>query len=287
MTPLITIITPVFNAAAVVAQCIESVLMQVGDNYEHLIINGLSTDDTAAIVQRYQQTNTHIRLYTENDAGVYDAMNKGVGLAKGQWILFLGADDTLYEANVLQTITTYIRQQPHCELLYGDVFYTAYDKWYDGRFDTEKILRRNVCHQAIFYHHTVFEKEGLYTLDYRTEADYEMNLKCWLGNRITHCYVPLKVAVYADHGMSAAGRDPLLVANYPLLITDIILKSNRTAWSKIRVLSVAYRKIIQRYPVKQILQRVFVKEYLWLRLLAAGCMLLLFPFFMFKLIKND
>ena len=91
--PLVSIITVSYNVAATLAKCIESVKTQAFKNYEYIIIDGLSTDGTLAIIKRYDKAITYWR--SEKDTGIYNAMNKAVKLARGKWFLFLGADDEL------------------------------------------------------------------------------------------------------------------------------------------------------------------------------------------------
>ena len=91
----ISIITPTYNAARVIAACLESVAQQGYPHLEHWIIDGLSKDNTLSIVQDYAQRYPHIKYISEKDQGIYDAMNKGIDLAAGDFLLFLGADDVL------------------------------------------------------------------------------------------------------------------------------------------------------------------------------------------------
>src|SRR5690349_12619231 len=122
LLPLITIITPTFNASFCIDRCIQSVINQTYINVEHLIMDGQSTDNTMAIVQQYQENYPQrIRLISEHDNGIYDAMNKGVQQAKGRWLLFLGADDFLYNRNILKKISTILLNTKN-DIVYGNVW---------------------------------------------------------------------------------------------------------------------------------------------------------------------
>lgn len=109
LTPLVTIITPVFNGMATLNACIESVAAQRGVSFQHIVVNALSTDGTTARLEELQGQYPHLSTITETDKGIYDAMNKGINAATGEWLLFLGIDDTLASPDVLAKVFT---QQP-------------------------------------------------------------------------------------------------------------------------------------------------------------------------------
>src|SRR5882724_10379769 len=157
--PLITIITPTYNAGKFIEKCIESVQAQTFKNFEHLILDGESVDDTVKLVQQYGQRFTTIKLKVEKDKGVFDAMNKGIGLAQANWLYFLGADDYLYDNDVLRKISEYLLKN-EAQLIYGNVFFQNLHRLYDKDFDIEKILKHNICHQSVFYHVSVFKIIG-------------------------------------------------------------------------------------------------------------------------------
>ena len=93
--PIISIIIPTYNVESTIGTVLESITAQTFRGYEVVIVDGVSKDGTAEIVARYAAGNPAIRWVQEKDKGIYDAMNKGVGLARGEWLYFLGADDTL------------------------------------------------------------------------------------------------------------------------------------------------------------------------------------------------
>src|SRR5688572_23331397 len=101
-SPMFSIIIPTLNSEAHIRRSLESVLHQSFPNFEILIVDGLSVDQTLSIVQ--QENDARITTYSEKDHGIYDAMNKGITLAKGKWLYFLGSDDVLYDNNVFQDV---------------------------------------------------------------------------------------------------------------------------------------------------------------------------------------
>ena len=91
--PKISIITPTLNAAETLEACILSVKNQTYLNKEHLIIDGQSTDGTLHILKKHAENYPQLKWITENDDGIYDAMNKGIDLSSGDWLYFMGSDD--------------------------------------------------------------------------------------------------------------------------------------------------------------------------------------------------
>src|SRR5690606_10153742 len=102
--PLISIIIPTYNSAKTLRQALTSVVGQTYKKIEVLIIDGCSNDDTLVIVQSYAAEDSRLKWVTEPDNGIYDAMNKGIQLAKGEWLYFLGSDDKLHDEYVLEKI---------------------------------------------------------------------------------------------------------------------------------------------------------------------------------------
>ena len=208
--PLISVITPTFNSGAKIAATVASVLSQRKGLYEFLVIDGGSTDGTLA---HLRAQGSALRYVSEPDEGIYDAMNKGIRLTSGKFLYFLGAGDRLLPG-VLEAVAAEIRKLP-CQgqtsqptLLYGNVDWSSYSRPYDGRFNRSKLLRRNICHQAIFYQRSVFERLGFYNTKYRSLADWEFNIRCFNDRGIRKRYIPLRIADYEGGGKSTTTPDP-------------------------------------------------------------------------------
>jgi len=206
--PTISIITPTYNASASIEKAILCVANQSYRPIEHLIIDGLSTDDTVSIVKSYQGEFSHIRLFSNKDKGIYDAMNRGIDLNKGDWIYFLGADDLLFS----DTVFSELYNEGHFnrdEVFYGNVLVVGDTSWakdgtlYDGRFDLEKLFKNNICHQAIFYPASVIKKAGYFNRKYFIAADWEYNIRCYAVKEFFH--VDKTIAKFTGGGKSSAG----------------------------------------------------------------------------------
>jgi glycosyltransferase involved in cell wall biosynthesis len=208
--PLISVITPTFNSGAKIADTVASVLSQNKDLYEFFVVDGGSTDDTLAHLRAQDPA---LRYLSEPDEGIYDAMNKGIRLTSGKFLYFLGAGDRLLPG-VLEAVAAEIRKLPgqgqtsRPTLLYGNVDWSSYSRSYDGRFNRFKLLRRNICHQAIFYQRSVFERLGFYNTKYRSLADWEFNIRCFNDRGIRKRYMPLRIADYEGDGKSVTTPDP-------------------------------------------------------------------------------
>ncbi|MBR6031571.1 MAG: glycosyltransferase [Bacteroidaceae bacterium] len=188
MQPLFTIATVTYNAEATLGRTLQSVAAQDYVRIEHLIIDGCSTDHTLSLVQRYVEENQarhNIRLICEPDSGLYDAMNKALLSASGDYIVFLNAGDRLHDIDTISAIagqTGWVKgEHRHPAILYGDTHLVDGD----GNFlrrrrltPPEKLTPRTfldgmrVCHQS-FYVRTDIAKQELYDLRYRYSADFD------------------------------------------------------------------------------------------------------------------
>ena len=139
-----------------------------------------------------------------------------------KFLYFLGAGDRLLPG-VLEAVAAEIRKLPgqgqtsRPTLLYGNVDLSDYNRPYDGRFNRFKLLRRNICHQAIFYQRSVFDRLGFYNTKYRSLADWEFNIRCFNDQGIRKRYIPLRIADYEGGGKSITAPDPAFYADFPLI----------------------------------------------------------------------
>lgn len=202
---LVSIIVPAYNAINTINETIASVLRQDYEHIELLIIDGNSTDGSVEMLQERAQKDNFV-LVSEKDRGVYDAMNKGIGLAKGDWLLFLGADDMLYDDTVVRDVMAQAARQ-QVDVIYGNVWLARDQKIYAGAFNRPKLLRQNISHQAIFYRKNLFGRFGLYDLKYRIAADYVFNLSWFADRDVRHLYMDRIVARFAQDGLSSVQRD--------------------------------------------------------------------------------
>jgi len=194
--PLITVITVVYNGAKYLEDTIKSVINQTYPNVEYIIIDGGSTDGTIDIIKKYED---YIDYWvSEPDKGIYDAMNKGIVVASGQWINFLGSDDIIL-SNAVNNILKYLNKKNIA--VYGNVIMKTTNKVYDGKFNYFKLFfKRNICHQSIFYNAKIIKRYS-FNLKYSILADYALNLVIFIDKYFI--YAPYIIAIYNDKGKSS------------------------------------------------------------------------------------
>lgn len=173
--PFITVITVSYNTGAVIEKTILSVIGQNYNNYEYIIIDGFSRDGTREIIKKYEKS---ITLWiSEPDNGIYDAMNKGIKLAKGEILHFINSGDIYASDSVLQHVSNAFRSNPGKKWLYGLVELES--ELHSGVIIGSKPPGYYVehCHQGFFYNKSLHDKFGLYDISYRIAADHHFLLK--------------------------------------------------------------------------------------------------------------
>jgi len=204
MAPFFSIVVPTLNSEATIAACLSNVLSQTFGDIEVVVADGLSTDATREIVAERARADPRVRWDSARDHGIYDAMNRGMRLAHGQWLYFMGSDDALAEPDTLERVASQSQGQ---NVMYGNVKVEGDTPWaadgsvYDGRFSVRKLLTQNICHQALFYRRDFLESEvGNYSIGYRTCADWDLNLRC--RAKTPFHYLAMIVAVFRAGGQS-------------------------------------------------------------------------------------
>lgn len=182
MTPLFSIITATYSAGATIERTLESIDSQTFTDFEHIIVDGASTDNTLDIAGAH--SNGRRRLISEPDKGLYDAMNKGMGLTTGRYLIFLNAGDKFHNADTLRTIADAIAANDGPGIVYGQTNIVDNDGRYLGpRHLTapETLTFKSfangmlVCHQAFIARREI---AGYYDMSYRFSADYEWCIRC-------------------------------------------------------------------------------------------------------------
>ncbi len=229
-----SVIIPTYNSGKTLKQCLDSVVSQSYPNWEVSLMDGASKDETIMIANSYNDL--RIKVHSEPDKGVYDAMNKGIDKSCGEWLLFLGSDDYLYNKDVLATMEPHLTQ--NYDVVYGEPI-SHWSEQHRGEWSLEK-LEANRVHQAIFYNKRFFGKDIRYNLKYPICADFDINLRWFLNTKYKHRYVPVEVAVFGDGGLSSRVED----TNF---IKDIGL--NKLRYNR-GVLTPLYKKRAARQYIK-------------------------------------
>ena len=200
--PVFTIIIPTRNPGPKLIASLDSITSQEGVTFEILVIDGNSTDGTAELVAGHEGP---IRFLPEDRPGVYEAMNLGLREAKGAILYFLGAGDRL-RPDILRAVAGSWPKSGEV-FFYGDVWMEDLKCVYDGEFTAEKLRKKNICHQAIFYSRAIFKRHGNYEERYRYLADYAFNLRAFGDPAILKHHVPWVIADYEGDGLSANHAD--------------------------------------------------------------------------------
>lgn len=204
MIPKFSIITVTYNAEAFIEGTVQSVISQKFNSFEYIIIDGDSTDNTKVILGNYNKQIDH--FISEKDQGLYHAMNKGIRIANGEFLLFLNAGDRFLNDTVLNEIDSAI--SPKTRIVSADFMNVKNYGDYNGRYIKTKActldnLRKDfaACHQAIFIHRSVVVE---YDLNYKILADYkwvvQASLKCKLESIV---HFNKAIVYYLDGGISA------------------------------------------------------------------------------------
>ena len=196
----VSVVTVFFNGEKTLEKTIQSVIEQTYENIEYLIIDGGSTDSTVSIIKNYDSKIAFWK--SEADKGIYDAMNKGLLQASGDFLIFLGADDVFIDKDVVMNFVRKISTGSFDYIYYGNVIKTSNNERYDGLFSKKKFAIKNICHQAIFYPKKIY-KQNKYNLKYKLWADYAYNLKLFDYMR----FIDMDVAFFNDQGSSSKKGD--------------------------------------------------------------------------------
>ena len=205
---MLSVIIPTYNSERTLRLSLDSLASQTYRDFEVVVMDGLSKDNTIEIAKSYETKLPALQLVSEKDNGIYDAMNKGIKKAKGDWVYFLGSDDLLATPTVLDDIFGQKQELvANHDFIYGNVLWGKSSVIYMGAFDEYIIYRSNICHQAIFYRKSVFEITGLFDLNYPALADWKLNMHCLMDIRIKVAYVPYLIAHFAIDGSSKDFKD--------------------------------------------------------------------------------
>lgn len=222
--PKFSLITVTYNAGAVLEDTIQSIITQTYKNVEYILIDGASTDNTMRIVERYRD---HIHtVVSEPDQGLYDAMNKGLSLATGDYVCFLNAGDCLHEDDTLLGMVHSVAasHEAPCppDVLYGDTalvdsegHFLRMRRLTPPEHLTWKSFRHGmlVCHQAFFARRAIAPQ---YDLRYRFSADFDWCIRVMKQARYLH-NTHLTLVDYLDEGLTTRNHRASLIERFHIM----------------------------------------------------------------------
>lgn len=195
--PFFSIVVVSLNAETTIAHTINSVLVQTFKDYEIIVKDGLSKDNTIKNIP----VSDKIKIYEQADKSIYDAMNQGIGCASGKFICFLNCGDFFADSNVLQKIYEVAKNAGEDAVVYGNYVRKEVVFKQPSNITPFYLYRTPLCHQTMFISRKLFETNGLYNTEFKILADYEHTLKDYFsGANFTYCNY--SVCNYMGEGIS-------------------------------------------------------------------------------------
>lgn len=213
-TPLITIVTVNYNNAKALEKTIQSVIKQNYALVEYIVIDGASTDGSVNIIKNYKAKIA--KWVSEQDTGIYNAMNKGIKAATGEWICFLNCGDVFVDSHAVQRIVDNI-QLSGPDIIYGNIFVERQDGTLNERIAKEpcNIHRMHFCHQSAFVKIGLL-RNYLFDENHKMSADLKFFKQCYYDKR-TFVHANFPVVIYNTSGVSNVQRNKGLLDNIAVI----------------------------------------------------------------------
>ena len=232
----LSLITVCYNSALTIRKTLESVKNQLNRNFEYIVIDGGSTDQTTKILKDYSSIID--KIISEPDKGLYDAMNKGIEIATGDIVGILNSDDTFYSNTVINEVISFHKRNKIQASIGNISQYTKTGKlirlYYSNSW-VVKDLRSGVmpAHPSIFFEKKLFDDFGYYSLDYKIAADYELIVRFFLSQKIIWKYSNILTTKMLIGGASSNG-----IVSYINITREIIkaLKDNGVKFFKVTII---------------------------------------------------
>lgn len=215
----ISIITVTFNRAHVIKDAIEGVLRQKYKDYEYIIVDGASKDNTVEVIKEYEpKFEGRMRWISEPDKGLYDAINKGFKMATGDVVGIINSDDYFHRDDTFDIIAKAF-EDPTVDAIYADNVDVEYDHpekggtlYYGGFFKTWMYrLGMMPSHPTFYAKKELFEKYGYYKLGYKIAADYELMLRFFYVNKQKAVYIPKAIMTFRTGGVSTQWKNKMIL----------------------------------------------------------------------------
>ncbi len=217
----ISLITVTYNSARTLRHTVESVLAQSYSNIEYLIIDGSSKDETVKIIKEFEPYFCNrLTWISEQDKGLYDAMNKGIRMATGDIVGIINSDDFYHRTDVIAEVTEAF-QDEKIQAVYGDVRFVNPDnldktvRYYSSKNFSPSLFRYGFmpAHPTFFTYRKYFDEFGYYKTDYRIAADYELLIRFLHTHHLKAEYLPLDFMKMRTGGASTASIKSNLLLN--------------------------------------------------------------------------
>jgi len=276
-SPFFTIITSTLNVVNTIERCVDSVICQTFKNYEHIIVDGVSTDGTVDyLLSRKEHFSV---LISEPDTGIYNAWNKALKHARGEWILFLGADDILADENVLADVSKFIHETgTKAGIVYGDVMLVSNKTLEDrqlikvmpneiGRANPSDLLPLRPPHPGVFHHKSLFFSYGDFDENYKISADAKF-LILVTCNKEPAVRVPIVISKMTVGGVSS--RIGLIAVNENRrIVEELALPYSKYSWingcikARLKFLFLKFLGTKRAYQLIDLVRKLQGKPTLW------------------------
>jgi glycosyltransferase involved in cell wall biosynthesis len=269
--PLVSIITVTYNALENLEQTMQSVFSQTYPHIEYLIVDGLSNDGTVQMIKKYE---SKLSLWvSENDNGIYDAMNKGISRAKGELIGMINAGD-YYEPEAVKSVVEIYLKNKETGIFHGNI--NMLNK--DGSFFklkkpntdlTELYKGISLFHSTFFVPASIYKEKGLYDIRFKVSADFDFALRCYLGG-VKFYYIDKVIANFRLGGFSSSegvggmyeSQDILLKNGFSSDVVNSVLQEWKKMQRKKKILTTGYnllKKILPHSVLNKLSNRISLK----------------------------
>lgn len=217
----ISIITISYNSAKTIRNTINSVLRQKYADYEYVIVDGASKDNTVDIIREYEpKFEGRMRWISEPDKGLYDAMNKGIQMATGDVVGIINSDDFFHREDIFEKVAVAFEDK-QTKAVYGDVRFVNDDnlektvRYYSSKHFSPKKFRFGFmpAHPTFYTYKHYFDEFGYYKTDYKIAADYELLIRFLYTNKLKSKYIPLDFMKMRTGGVSTASWKSNILLN--------------------------------------------------------------------------
>lgn len=214
--PKISIVTVCMNEKDTIEDTFLSILNQSYKNIEMVVIDGGSTDGTIDIIKKYQDKIAY--FISEPDSGLYNAMNKGIDAAIGDFIYFLNANDAIFDEFTIEKVAECINDNPDARFIFGDTRYLKQNgdffldfAEYNNQDKNPLFIKQNIGHQTIFYDKTLFSEIGKYSEKLKICSDMKFNIECLFVHKVKTVYIPTIIANLRWGGISSCPENKNLI----------------------------------------------------------------------------
>ena len=207
-TPQLSIITINRNDAQGLEKTLESIWKkQSFKDFEHIIIDGASTDNSINIIKKYA---SHLSYWvSEPDKGIYNAMNKGIRKASGEYLIFMNSGDRFSANDILEKIIPHFNNE---DIVYGNAYYELenrkkYEYKIPSKITIGSLLKEPICHQSAFFRKELFEKYGMYDENNKIASDWTFMMDIFVHHNISQKYINVFISIFEKTGISSTNNN--------------------------------------------------------------------------------